>query len=66
MLLDYINLLLTVESTNKVHTGTTTLKVLDMPNIQSLLSTFFNERNQKRKLAKISRYTRAYWPDCQS
>lgn len=37
---DYINLLFTVESTNKVHTGTTTLEVLDISNVPSLLSTF--------------------------
>ena len=40
IVIDYINLLFTVESTNKVHTGTTTLEVPDIPNIPSLLSTF--------------------------
>lgn len=40
MFIDYINLLFTVKSTNKVHTGTTTLEVLNIANIPSLLSTF--------------------------
>lgn len=40
IVIDYINMLFTVESTNKVHTGTTTLEVLDIPNVPSLLSTF--------------------------
>lgn len=40
VVIDYINLLFTVESINKVHTGTTSLEVLDIPNVPSLHFTF--------------------------
>lgn len=59
MLINCIDLLFTVESTYKG--GITT----DISNTNKPSIHFFNERNQNRKLAKISRNARAHRSDCQ-
>jgi hypothetical protein len=60
MCIDCIDLLSTVESTYKVYTGITAMEALGIPSTNGPAIHFFNERNQNRKLAKISRDPHAH------
>ena len=60
MLTDCIALPLTVESAYTVDTGMKVMDALDIPNADEPTIHFLNERNQNRKLAKISRDAHAH------